>query len=199
MRGPKGSRTLHARLARRRCAPALCPYRRCCCAGSGGFEPPRVGSEPTMLPGCISSQRLSKVERPPRVELGCSPWRGDALPLCYSRELVLRRPCGIRTRSLQVEGLARSPLLQRSLHDQSEARESNAVTPAPNAGGLTVSLTPDCVPSRCCRTGRFAVHCGVFKVQVRPNSGTRRGGRSRTHYLRFWRPACNRVHLTPLR
>ncbi len=68
--------------------------------GRSGPSPPRAGP--------------SRVERLPRIELGCSPWRGDALPLCYSRTVVHSRPCGIRTRRLQVEGLARSPLLQRS-------------------------------------------------------------------------------------
>ena len=89
-------------------------------AGSGGFEPPRAGSEPTMLPGYISSQggrrevapagraapgarspgalvaasrglRVGMVERPRGVEPRSRPWQGHALPLCYSRMRAIGR------------------------------------------------------------------------------------------------------------
>jgi hypothetical protein len=180
-------------------------------AGSGGFEPPRVGSEPTMLPGCISSHQWfgpppragRTAERLPGIELGCSPWRGDALPLCYSRVVVreskvLRRPCGTRTRELQVEGLARSPLLQRSMsltvrgprvERGGSCSQSRRVDRLPHPGR---------VPWRkVLRTGHDAVHCGFFNVQMRPKSA-RRGGRTRTHYLRCWRPACKTGCTSPL-
>jgi hypothetical protein len=206
LRGPKGSRTLHARFARRRCAPALRPW--IVSAGSGGFEPPRVGSEPTMLPGCISSHWWSG---PPLMSAGPSSGyresnsdvrRGGArhcrCATAASHIKVLRRPCGIRTRGLQVEGLARSPLLQRSM--SLIVRGPRVERGGSCSQGRWVDRLPHpgCVPSLEIN-GTLLLSTVEFSMFGRDRS-RRRGGRTRTHYLRCWRPACkDRVHLTPMR
>jgi hypothetical protein len=72
----------------------------------------------------------------------------------------------------------------------SGARESNAVSPAPKAGGLP-SPSPQPRPARLRR--RDGSRCPLWSCQrTAPDAwiGIGRGGRTRTHYLRFWRPAC---------
>lgn len=73
----------------------------------------------------------------------------------------------------------------------SGARESNAVSPAPKAGGLpSPSPQPRPVPSS--SDGQDGSRCPLWSFQQSAPTRRRvgRGGRTRTHYLRFWRPAC---------
>ena len=125
--------------------------------------------------------------------------RGTAVvlqPLVRSR--VLRRPCGIRTRGLQVEGLARSPLLQRSI--SLIVRGPRVERGGSCSQGRWVDRLPHpgCVPSLEIN-GTLLLSTVEFSMFGCDRS-RRRGGRTRTHYLRCWRPACkDRVHLTPMR
>ena len=72
----------------------------------------------------------------------------------------------------------------------SGARESNAVSPAPKAGGLP-SPSPQMRPAPL--RGRDGSRCPLWSCQrTGPDARVEmsRGGRTRTHFLRFWRPAC---------
>ncbi len=115
-RGQSGSRTLDARFAGPRCAPAPRPW--LCIAGSEGFEPPSTGSEPAMLPGYTSSHwpcgRLSATARPTpspgsgrlRREDRCvGLWLGG-------RSSVFRAATGSRTRTVAVAGRHTAVVLQ---------------------------------------------------------------------------------------
>lgn len=103
----------------------------------------------------------------PGIEPGPRPFQGHALPVTPRGLNVHRGPGRDRTGDLVSARHARYRLRHKPMRRcESEARESNAVCPAPKAGGLTVSLAPDRCPAGRSPPGRapfVAIHCGLVK------------------------------------
>jgi hypothetical protein len=101
-----------------------------------------------------------------------------------------RRPRVCRTRALPAAPQAqdvRDPRIELGV----SCSQSRRVNHLPRPG------RPDTVDAA---LACHAIHCGVLNVHVPPACwAVRRGDRTRTCNLRFWRPALNQLSYTPMR
>jgi hypothetical protein len=150
-------------------ALACCVLRVACCAGSGGVEPPSTDSESAMLPVTPAPKDVSDYR-----ESNPDPRRGGAMHFrCATatcRACVDRtgfEPVISRLRAWRACRCSNGPCRARPFlggERPSGARESNAVSPAPKAGGFP-SPSPQPRPAPSSSDGRDGSRCPLWSSQ----------------------------------